>query len=102
MPVDVRNEGRIFLSQTSNTGGKKCDFCRSSSHLQPSFPKITIFGTALKNDNVPAKDVLISDLYNLNRGVAIRVPTENRIVMNSIPRPVRGIVIYQRVLENNR
>ena len=50
------------MSQTSNKGGKECVFCKSSSHLQPSFPKIIIFGIALNNDKGPAKDALILDL----------------------------------------
>ena len=90
------------MSQTSNKGGKKCVFCRSSSHLQPSCPKIIIFRTSLKNDNGPTKDALISDLYTINRSVAIRNDTDNRIVMNIVPKPVRGVVIYQRLLANNR
>ena len=102
IPVAVRNEEHTFLSQTSNKGGKKCSFCRSLSHLKPSCPKIVIFGTSLKNDNGHAKDVLISDLYNFNRSVAIRDDTFNRIVMNSIKKLVRGVVTHQIVLEDNR
>ena len=72
------------------------------SHLQPSCPKIIIFGTSLKNYNGHAKNALVSDLYTFNRGVAIRDDTDDRIVMNSIPKPVIGVVMHQRVLGNNR
>ena len=47
-------------------------------------------------------DALISDLYSFNTCVAIRDDTENRILMNSIPKLGRGVVIHQRVLTNNR
>ena len=63
MHVAIRNEKRTFLSQISNKGRKKCDFYRSSSHLQPRFAKTTIFGTVLTNYDGPAKEVLVSDLH---------------------------------------
>ena len=65
IPVVVRSEEHTFLSQTSNKGGNKFVFCRSSSNLHPSCPKITIFGTALNNDNGLSKDIIISDVYTL-------------------------------------
>ena len=61
IPVTVRNQERVFLSQTKNTGGKKCVVCRLSSHLQLTCPNITIFGTVLRMIG-PAMDVLVSDL----------------------------------------
>ena len=45
---------------------------------------------------------LFQIVYTFNRGFAIRDNTDNMFIMNIVPNSVRGVMIYKKVLANNR